>query len=481
MYKYSLFLILALVFSCQPGKKNLQQKIRQAETNLMPAVAFKGEPVPRYNLEDRMRHYRVPGLSIAFVDNGSISWSKGYGYHSFDSVREVTPQTLFQAASISKPVAALAALSMVEDSLLTLDRDVNRFLVSWKVPAIRFTEHSKVTLRRLLTHTAGLTVHGFPGYRENDILPSLTEVLEGAGSANTPAVYPDTVPGAVRSYSGGGYTLMQLMMEEAGGKDFASIMQDRVLDPIGMTSSTYRQPLPEQLHSKAAIAHDGNGKPLKGRWHIYPEQAAAGLWTTPSDLARYIGEVHKSLAGKSNRVISRGMTRRMLTPDLGGGGLGPFLQGAGDSLVFSHGGANAGYRCHFFAFARKGQGVVVMTNSDNGRSLIDELFRGMDEIYNWDRFPVQRKERFPLNDRALASFEGRYRMQEDVVADIESANGHLLIYTRWDGGSMHFYPSSEREFFDLERGWILKFDVDSTGDQISGFGLNQNVYFTKIR
>lgn len=479
MHKYLIFILFVLAASCQSERVNLQEQIKRVETNLLPATAFKGTSIDRYDMEERMRYYQVPGLSIAFVDDGRIVWARGYGYRSFDSIKKVTPHTLFQAASISKPLAALAALDMVEDSLLKLDRDVNRYLGSWKVPESRFNGQSKVTLRRLMTHTAGLNVHGFPGYRVGDTVPSVVEVLQGSGSANTQAVYPDTVPGVMRSYSGGGYTVMQLMMEEATGKHFAPLMRDRVLNPLGMNSSTYRQPLPEHLKPKAAIAHDGEGKALEGRWHVYPEQAAAGLWTTPSDLARYIVELQKSLGGKSNQVLSREMTGRMLTPHQGGGGLGPFLQGKGDSLVFSHGGANAGYRCHFFAFARKGQGVVLMTNSDNGRSLINEMLRGMDEIYDWNYFPVQRMERILMTGEELAFFEGRYQLRGDIVIEIEAAKDHLVIHTLWNDDSIRFYPSGKRQFFDLNRGWRLYFNTDEAYDSVKGFRLNGEAYFRR--
>jgi CubicO group peptidase (beta-lactamase class C family) len=474
-----LFLSMVVQLSCTSEKSDHTQHIREVETHLMPAVAFEGEPVPTYRLDERMRHYKVPGLSIAFVDNGQLAWARGYGYHSFDSVKKVTPETMFQAASISKPVAALAALSLVEDSLLALDEDVNRYLERWQVPDNRFTDTSRVTLRRLMTHTAGLTVHGFPGYEVDDTVPSVAGVLSGSKTANTGAVYPDTIPGSIWRYSGGGYTVMQLMMEEATGKDFAGIMQKRVLEPLNMNHSTYVQPLPEQYHHQAGIAHDEQGREISGRWHVYPEKAAAGLWTTPSDLARYIMEVQQSLDGASNRVISREMTRRMLSNHKGDWGLGPALDGKGDSLMFQHGGANAGYRCRFFAFAGQDQGVAIMTNSDNGGDLITEMMRSIDRAYGWNHFKTEKKKRVNLPQKQLAAYAGKYRMNPQVEVKVELEGDHLTILPSWGGVETEFYPASDSIFFDLEKDWTVHFKMDAGGD-IKGFYLNDRSYFSKV-
>jgi len=481
--KKLIFLLLgfALFYACQPGKKDQKERIPKVENHLMPAVAIKGQPDITYSLTERMHHYKVSGVGIAFVDQGEVAWARGYGYHSFDSVKKVTPNTMFQAASISKPLAALGALSLVEDSLLMLDRNVNRYLKSWQVPENRFTDSASVTLRRLMTHTAGLTVHGFPGYQVDETVPSVTDVLSGSGAANTGAVYPDTIPGRLWRYSGGGYTVMQLMMEEAAGKNFAQIMRERVLEPLSMDNSTYRQPLPEKYRKQASIAHNENGDPVEGKWHVYPEQAAAGLWTTPSDLGRYIIEVQRSLQGESDRVISQSMAREMLTRHLGDQGLGPALYGEGDSLAFSHGGANAGYRCQFFAFAKKGQGVAIMTNSDRGSDLISELLRSFSRVYGWSVFTTGTKEKLHMTEEELVSFAGKYRLNEDLVVSIRPGQGYLSIIPRWDENSIRVYPENPYLFFDLEKGWELKFDRDSITGEIRGFRLNEDAYFVKLQ
>ena len=484
MYKYSILLILVLVFSCQPEKENKQQqqeRIRQIETHLMPAIAFKGEAVPTYEMNERMRRYKVPGISMAFIDNGRIAWSRSYGFHSFDSLKKVTPQSLFQAASISKPVAAMAALNLVEDSLLKLEDGVNDYLNSWKVPNNRYTDSASITLERLMTHTAGLTVHGFPGYERGDTVPSLVEVLNGQAPANTPAVYPDTIPGTLWRYSGGGYTVMQLMMEEVTGKSFDRLMEERLLAPLDMEQSTYTQPLPTRFHEQAALAHDEQGKKIEGGWHVYPEKAAAGLWTTPSDLARYMMEVQSTFQGKSGGLITSGMARKMLSRHQGDWGLGPALQGEGDSLAFQHGGANAGYRSLFFAFAEQDQGIALMTNSDNGRGLIDEVMRSISHVYGWNLFKTKMKTRVAMEPSELEALEGAYEMSPRLRVIVEAEENRLIATPSWNGQTMVFYPGTDSTFFDLEKGWSLRFERSSDEGEVMGFTLNESTHLTKVQ
>ncbi len=319
-----LMLLPAAYLSCQPDSTALESRIQQIENNLMPSIVIAGrEEASRFNIHERMKYHKVPGLSIAFVDDGQVAWTRCYGYLSSDSLALVDSLTLFQAASISKPVAALASLRLVEEGKLQLDQDVNTYLKGWQVEASPFTEGNPITLERLLTHSAGLTVHGFGGYAAGDSIPTVIQILNGERPANSDKIMPDTFPGSIWRYSGGGYTLMQKVVEDVTGQPFPQVMQELVLSGIGMNPSTYEQPLPERLHRNAAIGHRPDGKKVEGNWHTYPEMAAAGLWATPSDLARYIIEVQRSLKGQSNRVLSQDMTKQMLTKHLGDWGLGP--------------------------------------------------------------------------------------------------------------------------------------------------------------
>jgi CubicO group peptidase (beta-lactamase class C family) len=350
----------------------------------IPPIEIEGAEPLRLTVRQLMEVYQVPGLSIAVFDGHALVWAKGYGVRQSGRRDVVTPDTLFQAASISKPLTALAALHFVEQGRWSLDENINDRLISWKVPENEYTRLEKVTLRRLLSHTAGTTVHGFGGYRVGKRLPTLVQVLEGAPPANSAPVRVDLTPGAQERYSGGGTTIVQLMMVDQLRQPFPEIMRDTVLQPLGLTNSTYEQPLPKARAADAATGTYADGTSVEGRWHVYPEMAAAGLWTTPSDLARVAIEVSLASAGRSSRVLSQSMTKQMLTeqkPKVGlGFGLGP------SPGQFRHNGANEGFQAYLTAFADSGSGVVLMANSDNGSRIFDVIVASVAKEYAWRGF-----------------------------------------------------------------------------------------------
>ncbi|MBX9600845.1 MAG: beta-lactamase family protein [Bryobacteraceae bacterium] len=354
--------------------------------SLLTLVAFCASaagPLDKFDIPAKMKQYKVPGVSVAIADGGRIVWSQGFGEREAGSGKPVTVDTLFQAASISKPVAATGMLRLVEKKKLDLDEDVNRKLKSWRLPDNEFTTHQKVTLRRIASHGAGLTVHGFPGYEAGVPLPTLADILDGRKPpANTAAVRVDMAPGSQWRYSGGGTTLMQLLIQDVTGKSFPDFMRDMVLKPAQMKQSSYQQPLPGNRGSFAASGHDREGKPVKGKWHVYPEMAAAGLWTTPADLCRWALEIQRAYDGKSKKLLSQAIARQMLTRQTGDFGLGPGLQGSGDALRFGHGGSNAGFRSQLVANL-KGQAVAVMTNGDLGGKLAGEIVDLVIAEYKW--------------------------------------------------------------------------------------------------
>ena len=337
----------------------------------------------RMDLPQLMKLYNVPGLSMAVIDDYKIVWAKGYGVIETGSSKPVTPETLFQAGSISKPVAATGALYLVEHGKLVLDENVNERLKTWKVPENDFTKKEKVTLRRLMSHTAGLTVHGFPGYDVNDPLPTLVQIFNGEKPANTAPIRADIVPGTKEVYSGGGVTIEQQLMMDATGKAFPALMRELVLDKMGMTSSSYEQPLPPARAAMTASGAYADGKVVHGRWHIYPEMAAAGLWTTPTDLSKFAIEIALSKHGKSNRVLSEKMTNEMLTPVLEEAGLGLFMD-KNNPGQFGHNGADEGFQAILTMNAESGKGVAIMANSDNGIAVADILLQSVAKEYGWN-------------------------------------------------------------------------------------------------
>jgi len=358
-------------------------RVARVEAGLMPAALPGQEPL-RLSLQQWMELYKIPGLSVAVFDKNTLLWAKTYGVTQAGGSEPVAVDTLFQAASISKPVTAMAALRYAEQGKWSLDANINEKLVSWKVPDNEHTQEQKVTLRRVLSHTAGLTVHGFPGYAVNEPRPTLQQILDGQKPANTEPVRVDLTPGTEARYSGGGLTVVQLMMVDQLKKPFPQIMKEAVLEPLGLKHSTFEQPLPPPLAARSATGTRASGESVEGGWHVYPEMAAAGLWTTPSDLARLTLEVSKARAGKSKRVLSQAMAKQLLTKQSEGFGLGFQLYEGTDR--FGHGGWNDGFMSTLIAFADSGSGVVMMANSDNGALLFERIAASMAAEYGWKSF-----------------------------------------------------------------------------------------------
>ena len=345
-----------------------------------------GGPLGDRTLEELMDEFGVLGVSVAVIHDFDIHWAKGYGVADVETGLMVDTETMFQAASISKPVTAMAALRAVQEGLFSLDDDINDVLESWELDGGEFTRDRPVTPRSLMSHVSGLgDGFGFPGYDPTDPLPTTVQILDGHELSNVGPVFMERPPMTFMEYSGGGVTVMQLAIADARGRNFADIMRDDVLEPIGMVNSSFAQPITPEDDRNAARAHDDSGRSMGPKWHVYPEQAAAGLWTTPTDLARFAIEVQKSAVGRSNRVLSRATVQEMLSPvGVGGYAVGLAVARLGEGWYFSHGGGNWGFRCTLLAHKVKGYGVVVMTNGRQGGALTGEIARRIQAAYQWD-------------------------------------------------------------------------------------------------
>lgn len=418
-----ILLFVLLLPSAALAQSNAQARIARVESGLLPPVIIKGDA--GWAIKDRMKHYKIPGVSVAVINNFKIDWVKAYGVKDIETNEPVSETTLFQAGSISKPVAAMVALKKVEEGKISLDEDINNKLTSWKLPDNEFTAKKKVTLANLLSHTAGLTVHGFPGYKPDAKLPTLPQILDSAPPANTAAVRVNMEPGTKFRYSGGGTTIAQLAIMDIEKKPYPKIAKETVLDRLKMTNSTYSQPLPDDTRKKAASGHKANGSVVKGKIHVYPEMAAAGLWTTPTDLAKFAIEVQLSLMGKSNKVLSKDTTARMVTPYVSGDvGMGFFIEKKGNALYFGHGGADEGFRAQLLVHKEKGYGAVVMVNSDNGQ-IMSEIIRAIAREYEWEDYLPQPRETARVEPKTLEQYAGRYRINPDRVLTVTSENGKL--------------------------------------------------------
>ncbi|MGH8039166.1 MAG: serine hydrolase domain-containing protein [Stenotrophomonas sp.] len=329
---------VAPLAAAQEPSPAIHARVARVEQGLSSRVVVKGAPGQKASIASRMAFYGVPSVSIALINDGRIEWARGYGVIDTTSQRAATPASLFQAGSISKPISALGALYLVEQGKLSLDAPANGQLRSWKIPDNHFTRQGPVTLRGLLNHSAGMSVHGFYGYARGQRVPTLLQVLDGV--ANSEAVRVEATPGTEWKYSGGGYSVVQLMMTDAAGNTFPELMQALVLNPLDMKDSTFALTLPSAWQARAATAHDSDQKPLAGGWHVFPQSAAAALWTTPTDLAKVVVDIQQAYSGKPGKVLSSAMTTTMLRRGLGEYGLGLFVEELGGGTSFSHSGGD---------------------------------------------------------------------------------------------------------------------------------------------
>ena len=359
-------------------------RIARVEQGLLPPVVT--DRTKPMRLADRMRHYAVPAVSVAVVDGGRIVWAHAWGLAQVGQAEAVTTDTLFQAASISKPVTALGAFKLMDQGKLTLDGDVNAVLKSWQVPPGAQTPEKPVTLRGLLGHTAGLTVSGFAGYRANAAVPTLQQILDGQLPANNPAVRVAKAPGGDFSYSGGGYVLLQLLMQDVTGEAFATWMQREVLAPAGMAQSLFGA-LPDAPLSRAAAGHQ-DGKPIPGLRATHPELAAAGLWTTPSELARLSIALQRVLAGEMSGVVSPKNLAEAVNVKPDAMGLGIVVEGSVDHPRYGHDGGNAGFESRW-RFDRQ-RAVVVMANANGAMPLMNEIIRAVAADLGWTALQARR-------------------------------------------------------------------------------------------
>lgn len=424
-YSVLLILVVVLVACHRPTRTDDPAEFlrRHVETGLCEQVFIEGDST--WTIEMRMQHYGVHGVSIAVIDDFRIAWTKSYGVMDTTSKRPVTDSTLFQAASISKPVFTMAALKLVEQGAIKLDEDVNAQLTSWKMPENEFTAKAKVTLKRLLGHVAGTTVHGFQGYRHGDKLPTLVNILNGEPPSNSPPVVVDQTPGTGWRYSGGGYCVASQLILDLKGGTIPQHMHELVLRPLGMSRSTYEQPLPESIAHNAASGYVPDGSMTVGKWHIYPEISPDGLWTTATDLAHFVIDLQRTIAADSGKVLRRSTALQMVEPYMDPStAVGLMLDNKGGERYFEHGGWNEGFCGQIYGHVKNGKGAVVLINA-NQPDFMFEVIRSIARAYDWPEFVAQHKA-VPMDSTSLKAFTGRYRLGSDNMVTIALRNGKLF-------------------------------------------------------
>lgn len=394
------------------------RRLAHIEESLQPRIQAEGRPAPQHALAEAMADHHLQAISVAVADHGKIVWARAWGLADVSRGVKATPLTIFQAGSISKPVAASAAMQLAQQGRLRLDGAANDQLKSWKIPQNAFTDGHPVTLAQLLHHTAGTTVHGFPGYAAGAPVPTVVQVLEGKPPANTAPVVVQRAPGGAWSYSGGGFTIVQLMMTDVTGLSFPELLRRRVLGPVGMGSSTYEQPLPPGRRDNA-VGYLADGRPVPGGFHTYPEMAAAGLWSTPTDLVRWALALQAAYDGRSAKLMSQASAKAMLTPGLGSWGLGIQVDGVGgpaDALRFLHAGDDEGFNDYLTGYMTGGRAIAVMTNGNDGLPVAMELVSAIARQYGWKGFEPTLIKPAALTDAQRAELVGSYSGGAVVVS-----------------------------------------------------------------
>lgn len=473
-----IILFLLTLTACETPQSRSRKRMRSLENGLIKAVVLKGQSPEKMKIFERMQYYRVPGVSIAVIYKRQLDWAKAYGVNDSEKFIPITSESLFQAGTLSQPVSALAALRFVKEGRLGLDENVSEALRSWKVPEDQYPRESKVTLRRLLNHSAGLFPFTFEGYSYSMPLPSLLMILNGEKPAISTEVRLAYPPGSKLNYSESNYAVLQQVLVDLERKPFPAIMEETVFKRLGMLKSTFDCPLPPGPREKAVSGHIQEG-PIEGKWYRYPVKAAKGLWTTPTDLALFVIEVMQAALGDSQKIVSPLLVREMLTPQVENHGLGFLIEDKGDDLIFYLRGTNDGFECFMVGYPARGEGAVVMTNSVNGSFLIDEILRGLSAVYDWPHFKPEVKTLYRLDPSMYAQYEGKYEINPDYVLTVTHENYYLII-TPTGQAPTKFYVQSANVFFSTDPYILIRFIRNEEG-KITGLTLSQKGQMTKAR
>jgi len=460
------FSLIASLFSqCAVGQTpdgSTARHEKAVEENLHYLAVIKGRPDPGMSLADQMSRLHVPGVSIAAIHNKQIDWSKGYGVMTLGGPPVSASMTLFSAASMSKPVTAMAVLRLAQEGKIDLDADVNNYLKSWKLPVNDFTKNHPVTVRELLSHTSGIGTHSGMIYSPDKGVPSVLEILDGKPPATTPPVRVESEPGQKYAYANGGYLILELLITELTGKPFANAMKELVLAPMGMEQSTFEAPLSPAKAAAAATAYDENGTTGYPAAHIVePNAAAGGLWTTAIDYAKFVIELEKEYSGESHLVLNQKMAQMMVTAGMGPSesirwGLGVRVGGTPPHIYFEHGGS-AVYQSDMVGYP-SGDGVVVLTNGGGGGPLSNQIVRSVAQAYGWPDFQPVEHTVVPVDPSKF----GRYVCTYDFIK-VTQDGSHLMAEIPIGSKTQELFPESDAQYFLRDIGTRIIFDVKADG------------------
>jgi CubicO group peptidase (beta-lactamase class C family) len=461
MKKISLAILLChgltAVTAQQHYSKAVNEQIARVETNLSRGLVIDGK---LYTLSERMKHYNVAGLSVAVIDNYQVVWAKGYGYADKKEGRKVTTSTMFEPGSISKSLNAVGILRLAQEGKLDLYQDINQYLVNWKFPYDTLSHGKKITTAQLLSHTAGLTVHGFPGYKRDSAIAAVTDILDGRAPSNTEAVRSYAEPGKEYRYSGGGTLITQQMLIDLTKQRYEQYIYEHVLRPLGMTNSSYNQPPTVSQRKNLATGYKSNGNEVPGKYFVYPEKAAAGLWTTPTDICKYILEMQQAYQGKSSKVLNQEMVKLHITPYKNNVAMGTFIQNRNGENYFDHTASNEGFSGLFIGGLTNGKGAAIFVNSDDA-AVAFELVHSIALVYNWAGFrKPEQITTVPVHETITSKYIGEY-ITDGYLSEIKKEKDGLYFWT--DGINSKMYFTSSTDFRNIELGGTKTFIFDNAG------------------
>lgn len=440
------------------GELRAQDRREAVASGLLPRIRVEGRD-RRFRIQDRLAHYRVPGVAVAVVDRGRLDWAAGWG--TSGAAGPVEASTPFQVGGVSQVAAALALLKLAGDGALDLDAPVNRALRSWKLPVNAQSASRPVTPRMLLRHTAGIGARALAGYAASESVPGLQDVLDGSALAGTPPVRVEDPPGTAYAPSPGGYAILQRLVQDLERRPYARFVRDALLDPLRMADSGF-EPLPKTLRERAATGHDALGEPIPGDFRRYPIAAAAGLWSSARDLGALLAAIQSALRDQASLLDPAQVREMLATGGLDGAALGWRLEGEGGAARFRQSGATDGYRCEVVGWLEGGRGAVVLTNGDAGSALAEEVLAAVASVYGWPGLvPVPRRVA-ALDAEQLARLAGRYELGPHRDFDVR-VEGAGLQLRQAGAAPVTLVPESETRFFSDEPPLEAEFVIDEAG------------------
>ena len=488
-FHFNVAIFSALAAGTCVASQTLDQRVMKFEKGLRPALYLQGTTPPRWTIEERMAHYKIPGMSLAIIENGAVVFAKGYGTKAANEAALVDTKTVFNVASLSKVGTAATILSLVAKDTLTLNVPVNKYLKTWQIADTSYTKDYPVTLRGIMAHTAGLTVHGFPDINPGERLPTLLNTLNGTAPAQTDAVINDYMPGTRWRYSGGGTTVLELLIEDVSGSTFTAAAKSGVFDKLGMKRTTFQSPLPKSF-GNIAKAHDEKGQvtALPRGWQTFPQSAAAGLWSTPTDFATLMISFMDSYQGEKGAFLPQYLAQDMMTEvGISPFGLGPLLDGSGVKRRFSHGGANGSYKAWMEGHLETKSGIVIFTNVVAGYELLVEIRHAIADAFSWPFYQTINIPRLTTAPATLNPLVGNYQFPLTSPNATERyftrtpATDKTIAFTLTDGqlwlGKNLLTPTGPLQFIMKDRFWTKDFytiSSESTRVQFTR-GLDGNI------